>query len=141
MLRGTGTTHPDYGPQPDLAALRDLAARVRDAGLPVDLELDDDRPVPPGVALSAFRIVQEALTNVRKHAGMVPTRVAVHTTGCAVRIEVVNEIGGVRGGEGDGHGIVGMRERVRLYDGTLEAGPSNGTWRVRATLPLQETQA
>jgi signal transduction histidine kinase len=129
-----------HAPQPGLARLEDLVDDVRLAGLPVELVEDGARPeLPPGVDLVAFRIVQEALTNVRKHAGAVPTRVEVRYRGDAVEIEVVNAAGG-RGADGNGaagHGLIGMRERARLFGGRLETGPRpDGGFRVFARLPV-----
>ena len=93
--------------------------RARDAGLEVELaEEGERRGVPPGVDLAAYRIVQEALTNARKHAGPVAAQVHVRYLDSAVEVEVVNAAGsGAQNGEGAGHGLVGMRERARVYGG------------------------
>jgi signal transduction histidine kinase len=128
-------------PQPELREIGDLVADSRSAGLPVELDENGElRDVPAGISLAAYRIVQEALTNVRKHAGRVPTKVVVQNAGGQLRLEVANAAGEalVRDGVG-GHGLIGMRERVRLYGGTLDAGPGpDGGFVVRATLPLEE---
>jgi signal transduction histidine kinase len=128
-------------PQPELREIGDLVADSRSAGLPVELDENGElRDVPAGISLAAYRIVQEALTNVRKHAGPVPTKVVVQNAGGQLRLEVANAAGEalVRDGVG-GHGLIGMRERVRLYGGTLDAGPGpDGGFVVRATLPLEE---
>ncbi len=126
--------------QPGLRDLERLVAEAAQAGLPVALELDPtlaDR-VPDGVALAAYRIVQEGLTNVRKHAGAAPTDVRVHRQGGALLVAVVNVPGAGRGG-GSGLGLVGMDERVRVHGGDLRAGPdATGHWTVEAVLPIGE---
>jgi len=128
-------------PQPGLPELEDLVAQAREAGLPVTLRLDRSLApeVPEGVALAAFRIVQEGLTNVRRHAGDVPTDVRVTAQGAGLRVEVVN-LPGVSGGRGSGLGLVGMDERVRVHGGDLRTGPdATGRWVVDAVLPLETT--
>ena len=112
--------------------------------MPVELIERGDRPrLSPGVDLVAFRVVQESLTNVRKHAPGAPTRVLLRYGPKTLELEVVNEAtisaahtdGGGRGG----HGLVGMRERVRLFDGSFDAQPApHGGFRVHASLPLTE---
>lgn len=145
---GDSTTgHP--APQPGLDQLHDLVAGVASAGLPVTLH--DHRPgterasVPPSVALSAYRIVQEALTNVLKHSGPVATTVVLRQTDQALEVEVVNSAGTVptaRSSGGSGHGLLGMRERVTLVGGQLDAGPRDtGGFSVHAVLPLQAHDA
>ena len=129
------------GPQPGLADLPGLVEQFREAGLEVSLVIDDERrelPVP--VALSAYRIVQEALTNVLKHAGP-DAHAEVGLTGDdrAVTIEVFDDGRGATILPGSGHGIVGMRERALLLGGTLDAGPRlEGGFRVTARLPTRE---
>jgi len=129
-------------PQPGVAALPQLVDQVREAGLPVSLTVEGPgRPLAPGVELSAYRIVQEALTNTLKHAG--PARATVVVTYGEHSLEVrVSDDG--RGPLADapapasGHGLVGMRERVALYGGALRAGPrSGGGYEVVATLPAE----
>ena len=143
MRRLTGVLRDEaagYEPQPGLARVGDLVERARDAGLEVELaEEGERRSVPPGVDLAAYRIVQEALTNARKHAGEVAARVHVRYLDSAVEVEVVNAAGsGAQNGEGAGHGLVGMRERARVYGGDLETGQQpDGGYRVRARLPLE----
>ncbi len=127
----------DLAPQPSLAALGDLVAASSD--LPIELHTDGDLDgVPAAVELSAYRVVQEALTNVRRHAGRVD-HVAVAVQRADGRLTVTVEDDG-RGASALAHdpgfGIIGMRERVGMFGGTLEAGPrSGGGWRVRAVFP------
>jgi signal transduction histidine kinase len=129
-------------PQPGLAGLDGLLESVRAAGLEVDVAVEGrPRALAPGVDLSAYRIIQEALTNVRKHAGSdAGARVLVRYGARDVLLEVADD---GRGSATDltdagGHGLIGMRERVSLFNGTLEAGPlDGGGFRVRATLPAE----
>jgi signal transduction histidine kinase len=142
MRRLTGVLREEpagYEPQPGLGRLAELVDQACAAGLDVTLaEEGERRTVPPGVDLAAFRIVQEALTNVRKHAGEVAAQVHVRYSDGGVEVEVANAPGPGGNGEGAGHGLVGMRERVRVYGGTLETGPQDGGgFRVRARLPLE----
>jgi signal transduction histidine kinase len=125
---------------------RALVARARGAGLPVELRLEGEpRELAPDIDLMAFRIVQEALTNVIKHAGPARARVIVVFAPHAVELEISDTGQGPAptGAEADahagGHGLVGMRERVKLYGGQLETGQGpNGGFRVRAHVPLLE---
>jgi signal transduction histidine kinase len=97
--------------------------------------------VPAAVSLAAYRIVQESLTNVRRHAGPASTRVAVRFDDGALEVEVANAAGrpDPGAGRGSGHGLIGMRERARLYGGTLHAAPApDGGFLVRARLPLED---
>ncbi|HEY8583599.1 MAG TPA: histidine kinase [Capillimicrobium sp.] len=130
-------------PQPGMEQLTALVARARDAGLPVELTVEGGRPaLPAGVDLTGYRIVQEALTNTMKHAASAPTEVRVRYGDDAVELEVANAAAPAPGGEaqrlaGGGHGLVGMRERVRVVGGELHAGPRpGGGFDVRARLPL-----
>ncbi len=134
----------DFTPQPGLRELRSLAERVQRAGLDVDLEVEVDRsPVPPGVDISAYRIVQEALTNVLKHADTDRARVQVRDADGIVEIVVTDAGNGPvvpAPGSPPGHGLTGMRERVALYGGSLDAGPGpTGGWRLIARLPKEPT--
>jgi signal transduction histidine kinase len=124
----------DRGPQPDLSSLPDLVEQVRSAGLPVELRRTGEATVPAGVALSAYRIVQEALTNALRHAGAVPTEVVVDA-GDELLIEVRSRLS-TQSTAGAGRGVLGMRERVALHDGSLEAGPEGADWVVRARMPV-----
>jgi signal transduction histidine kinase len=137
VLRDEGA-EPTFAPQPGLADVELLLERVREAGLAVDLTVHGQpRSLPTGVDLSAFRIVQEALTNVLKHSGAGHTRVTVSYRTDAVQLEVADDgrpHGSFRPG---GQGLVGMRERVALHGGTLATGeqPSGG-FAVTAVLPV-----
>ncbi len=125
-------------PQPGLAALGTLVDQMRAAGLPVTVEVaGDPHPLSPGVELSAYRIVQEALTNALKHAGPVPTGVRLHYGPETLDIEVTDR-GSTRHRPGtQGHGLVGMRERVALHRGTFSSGPAaSGGYVVQASLPV-----
>jgi signal transduction histidine kinase len=125
-------------PQPSLAHLDDLVGQVREAGLPVDLRVEGQpRPLAPGIDLSAYRIVQEALTNALKHAGPARARVTVRFGEDELDIEVADDGAGRADGPTDGHGLVGMRERVTLFGGDLSTGARRGGgYAVRARLPL-----
>ncbi len=147
---GGGTS---TAPEPSLARVGDLVADVRAAGLPVELEVrrGDGATdlLPPSVDVSAYRIVQEALTNVLRHAPGSATRVEVEHGPSAVTVVVEDDGTGAsaapdgdRGVQGmprqrnGGNGLVGMRERVAVHGGTLEAGPAGSGFRVRASFPL-----
>ena len=114
-------------PQPGIGTLPELVEQVRQSGLPVELTVEGT-PVklPAGVDLSAYRIVQEALTNTLRHAGPAHAWVAVRYAGEDVEIEVANDGNSENPGDGSGHGLVGMRERVALCGGELESGPRPG---------------
>ncbi|KRB80344.1 hypothetical protein ASE01_02335 [Nocardioides sp. Root190] len=126
-------------PQPRLADLATLVDEVRSAGTPVDLDLPDpDEPLSDGVALTAYRVVQESLTNVRKHAGRgARARVRLRFANDAVELEVLDDgRGAASSGDGSGLGLTGMRERVGSHGGDLHAGPApGGGFRVCARIP------
>jgi signal transduction histidine kinase len=131
---------PRLDPQPGVADIEPLVEQMRDAGLPVELELSGTPlDVAPGFDLTAYRIVQEALTNVMKHAGRVETTVRLEYATDALELVICN--GGpipVLNGDGQGHGLVGMRERVALYGGSLLAAPNEaGGFTVHARLPFE----
>ena len=134
---------PSYAPQPGLERVGELVEQASAAGVPVTLEVDGRRAaVPAGVDLAGFRIVQEALTNVRKHAGEVATIVRIRYRPEAIDIEVLNARGRSNGGPpGSGRGLPGMRERARLYGGQVDAGPERDGFTVRASLPLEGERA
>jgi signal transduction histidine kinase len=128
-------------PLPGLADLQQLVASVREAGLPVRLRIEGEPcRLPQALDLSAFRIVQEALTNALKHAGPAEAEVVVSYESGAVRLEVRDTGAGQAHGQGAGHGLVGMRERVAMFGGELEvARAGGGGFAVRARLPLAST--
>jgi signal transduction histidine kinase len=127
-------------PQPGLDQVDALAERVARSGVRVDVRVEGEPvPLPPGVDISAYRIVQEALTNVLKHAAASAAEIRIAHADRAVEIEVTDN-GSARplasGAAAGGHGLTGMRERVELYGGSLEAGPRvDGGWRLLARLP------
>jgi len=125
-------------PQPSLAHLELLVSQVRDAGMPVDLRIDGERrDLPPGVDVSAYRIVQEALTNALKHAGPARASVLVRYEPEALELEIADTGAGSGNSSGGGHGLAGMRERVAIFGGRLDTGPdARGGFSVRARLPL-----
>ncbi|WP_019630072.1 sensor histidine kinase [Actinomadura atramentaria] len=130
-------------PAPGVADLARLAAATADAGVRVDLRWRGERrPLPPDLDVSAYRIVQEAVTNVVRHAGVASCRVTVSYGPAALSVEVEDDgRGAARGGPG-GYGLTGMRERAGLLGGTLAAGPRpGGGFRVAARLPLPEAAA
>jgi signal transduction histidine kinase len=129
-------------PQPGLRDLEELVRSLRDAGLPVDLRVEGPRvALPPAVDLSAFRIVQEALTNTLKHAGSARAQVTVTYRDGSVELEVRDDGRGNQNGGGSGHGLLGMRERVAMFGGDLEAGSNEHGFTVRARLPLSASTA
>jgi signal transduction histidine kinase len=134
-----GEEEADRAPQPTLRELDGLIARSRAAGLPVTLVVEGEpRPLPPGKDLAAYRVVQEALTNAIKHAGSAPTSVTVRWEASSLQLKIV-DLGGtaMNGSNGSGHGLIGMEERMRLYDGSLRAGPvAGGGFEVVARMPL-----
>jgi signal transduction histidine kinase len=128
----------ERGPQPGLADLDVLIADVEEAGLPVELLVEGEPvPLPSGIDLSAYRIVQEALTNSLKHAGRARATVALTYSKDVLDLEVSDDGRGNAASNGAGHGLAGMRERVALYGGELEYGPQPGDgYLVRARLPV-----
>jgi signal transduction histidine kinase len=129
---------PALAPQPSLEHLGKLVEQAREAGLPVDLRVEGEPlPIPAGVDLTAYRLVQEGLTNALKHARAERAQVLVRYTDGDIEVTVSDDGRGAGSGDGGGHGLVGMRERVAVYGGELEAGPRpEGGYRLRAKLPL-----
>jgi signal transduction histidine kinase len=125
-------------PRPGVHDIPDLAERSRQAGLPVTLTITGVDDVPQGVGLAVYRVVQEALTNVARHAPGATCRVTVTGTGGAVRVEIDDDgtQAAATGGGPPGYGLVGLRERVELLGGTFAAGPlPGGGFTVRAVIP------
>ncbi|MDV5146550.1 sensor histidine kinase [Streptomyces sp. SBC-4] len=137
----------EYVPQPDVGQIEDLVEQVRSAGLTVDFAIEGSpRPLPSGVELTAYRIVQEALTNTRKHGGPdvgASVRLVYFDDGLGLLVEddgrgAPQEMYEDGGADGRGHGLIGMRERVGMVGGTLDAGPRpGGGFRISALLPLK----
>ncbi len=142
LLREGDITDDEPRPQPGLEQLPALVDQLRQAGMPITLTITGP-PVslPPGLQLCAYRIVQESLTNCLKHAGGAATEVAVDCRDDMLALRVHNAAGGptpARTPDGTGHGLVGMRERVRLYEGTLRADRQlDGSFLVTAMLPTR----
>jgi len=138
----------ERAPQPGIGELGELLDQARNAGLPVSFTVEGDaQPLPGGVALAAYRIVQESLTNTRKHAGPVTSAsVLLRYSPDAVLLTVSDDGAGDLGGTAQpgapGHGLTGMRERVAVYGGSVTAGPRpGGGFEVVATLPLTPVRA
>ena len=142
LLRDDETPQPSLAPAPGMADLDELAEVVRAAGTPVSLTVTGDvTELPPAAALTVYRIIQEALTNVVKHAGGAAAAVRVAAGPTGVRIAVSNEgqakAAGTAAALAGRHGIVGMRERAAVFGGTLDAAPvAGGGFQVSAFLPV-----
>ncbi len=133
----------DRAPQPDIGQLDSLIERIRSAGLPVQLRINGaPSPLPSGVSLTAYRIVQEALTNALKHSGQAATDVILTYTDDELKLEILDDgpvvVRSAAGHAGDsGHGLNGMKQRIAVFGGMLEAGPRpGGGYAVRAWLPI-----
>jgi len=142
ILRGTEEADEALSPQPGLSQIESLAARVSEAGLPVEVTIEGT-PValPSSVDLSAYRIIQEALTNALKHAGPAHASVKIRYGPDSLELEITDDGRGASGeGAGSrqgGRGLIGMRERVGLFGGELSVGPRpGGGFRVHVRLPL-----
>jgi signal transduction histidine kinase len=137
VLRGDEDAAP-LGPSSGLGDLDELAGALRAAGVDVRLEVEELGPVPAAVHAAGYRIVQESLTNVLRHARASRAEVLVAREGGDVRVEVTDDgVGGVGADDGSGNGLRGMAERAAALDGALESGPApGGGWAVRARLPL-----
>ncbi|GAA2735157.1 sensor histidine kinase [Actinocorallia aurantiaca] len=137
----TADMEAELAPQPGLDQLKALVERVRGTGLPVDLNVTGpSRPLPSGVGLAAYRVVQEALTNTVKHASGATAAVTVEYGPDLLRVEVTDTGGrpGPGAATGNGRGLIGLRERLALYDATLNAGRRlSGGYRVEALIPLE----
>jgi signal transduction histidine kinase len=138
ILGVLGDTDADFDPQPGLGQLNALVETVREAGLPVELEIVGlARPLPPGLELTAYRVVQEALTNALKHSGMAATRVAVEYRALELTLEVLSNGSEAVHPSSEGRGLRGMKERILLLGGRMEAGPGvDRGYSVRVWLPL-----
>jgi signal transduction histidine kinase len=138
VVRRDPAEDPQLAPQPGVAALPALVDQVRAAGAPVVLTIEGEpAPLPVGVDLSGYRIVQESLTNTLKHAGPgAGARVLLAFRPGRLEIEVSDDGRGAAVADGEGTGLAGIAERVSVLGGTLVAGPSERGFRVRAVLPL-----
>lgn len=137
------TAPAELEPQPGLAQLQALVGRLTAAGMPIDLSVGElPCELSPGLDLAVFRVIQEALTNVLKHAGKPPTSVSLSYAAGELRVEVADPGRPIRAAApavpaGAGRGLIGLRERIALYGGTLDAGPRiGGGWIVRARFPI-----
>jgi signal transduction histidine kinase len=140
---GSGDGAGALAPQPSLDEISTLVRQCADAGLPVEVIIEGDpRDLPPGTDLSAYRIVQEALTNTLKHGGPAAAEVHIRYADDAVLLEVLDDGRGAAAdpaepGPGQGHGLMGMRERVEVFGGDLQTGPRpGGGFMVKARLPV-----
>jgi signal transduction histidine kinase len=138
-----GPAPAELEPQPGLAQLPALVDRLTAAGLPIDLRVGElPQELSPGLDLAVFRVIQEALTNVIKHAGKPPTTVSLNYSDDQLVVEVADTGRPILAAApavpaGAGRGLVGLRERIAIYDGALDAGPrSGGGWIVRARFPV-----
>jgi len=144
MLEVLRADDSGMGPQPGLGEVERLIDQVRAAGVPVEFSIEGSACcLPAGMDLAAYRIVQEALTNTVKHGGKAAARVTIRYTDDILEIEVTDDGRGaaaslLSGAEGGGHGLIGMKERVSLFGGVLEAGPIlAGGYRVFARMPIE----
>ncbi|MFI9629992.1 sensor histidine kinase [Streptomyces sp. NPDC052042] len=147
LRTGDAQESGEYVPQPDVGQIEVLVEQVRQTGLPVDFKIEGTpRALPSGVELTAYRIVQEALTNTRKHGGPdagASVRLVYFDDGLGLLIEddgrgASHEMYEDGGADGAGHGMIGMRERVGMVGGTLDAGPRpGGGFRISVLLPLK----
>ncbi|HET6965321.1 MAG TPA: sensor histidine kinase [Acidimicrobiales bacterium] len=132
----------ERGPQPGLDRLDALLQDVGRAGLSVHVHVEGDPfQLPPGIDISAYRIAQEGLTNVLKHARATDADVTLHYAPDQFEIQVSDNGRGAAPGDGRGHGLIGIRERVKLYGGEMTAGTNGGGFTLRARLPLLEYPA
>ncbi|MEU0128289.1 MULTISPECIES: sensor histidine kinase [unclassified Streptomyces] len=147
LRTGDAQESGEYVPQPDVEQIEELVSKVRETGLAVDFKIEGTpRPLPSGVELTAYRIVQEALTNTRKHGGPdvgASVRLVYFDDGLGLLVEddgrgAPHELYEDGGADGAGQGMIGMRERVGMVGGTLDAGPrQGGGFRISALLPLK----
>jgi signal transduction histidine kinase len=130
---------PGLAPQPGLGQVPKLVEQARELGLAVELRVEGEpAPLPPGIDLTAYRLVQEGLTNARKHSDASRTEVRLRYEPDGLEVEVCDDGKGASAVDGGGHGLIGMRERVSIYGGEFEAGPrAEGGYRLRARLPVQ----
>jgi signal transduction histidine kinase len=144
VIRPGEEERPSFTPQPGISHLCELVDQVRDTGLVVDLAVDGEvRELPEATSLCVYRIVQEALTNTLKHAAATRAQVSLRYDPGELRVGITDDGRGVTdagaNGSADGHGLIGMRERVALFGGEVQAGPSAGSgYCVSARLPVPQ---
>jgi signal transduction histidine kinase len=135
----SGDEQADLAPVPGLDQVRELLDQARDAGMSVSLTLEGAvRPLPEGAELAAYRVVQESLTNTRKHGGLAAAAaVTLRYEPDGLLLQVTDDgLGAAAAADGVGHGLTGMRERIEMYGGTVQAGPlPGGGYQVTAQLP------
>jgi signal transduction histidine kinase len=143
VLREDGPVPEEYAPQPGLAQVEELVGQVRGSGLPVELRISGPEPaMSEGEQLTIYRIMQEALTNTLKHGGPAArASVELEYGPAEVTLRVVDDGRGAAAARGiDGHGLVGMYERVAMYGGHMNAGPKpGGGFQVLARLPVPQS--
>ncbi len=143
--QASGEAEDELSPQPSLSRLSPLIDRIAFAGLPVEVRISGEpRPLPTGVDVTAYRIIQEALTNALKHGDGVKAEVTVRYADHALRVEILNSGPSVLTGgraatvSGEGRGLLGLKQRVAVYGGDLDARRRiGGGFRVRAKIPLE----
>ena len=143
ILRPSEAVDEPYAAQSSLGQVDRLAEQFTDAGLPVEVKVaGEPRKLLPSLDLSAYRIVQEALTNALKHAGPARAKVEINYLSDKLEVDIVDDgrsSSGMRPTSGGGRGLIGMRERVLLFGGELDVGPvADGGYRVHASLPFEE---
>ncbi|HEV2375879.1 MAG TPA: histidine kinase [Streptosporangiaceae bacterium] len=144
ILRRDDATPQDRAPQPGIEQIGELVEQSRTAGLPVTFAVEGvPQPMPGGAALAVYRVVQESLTNTRKHAGPAASAtVMLHYLEDGLELTVSDDGRGMAVSDGAGHGLAGMSQRLAIYGGSVEAGPRpGGGFQVTARLPLNHTQA
>jgi signal transduction histidine kinase len=145
LQRDGDTTPPDRAPLPGVEQIGDLVEQSRTAGLPVTFDIEGaPQPLPGGAALAVYRAAQESLTNTRKHAGPAASATVVLRY-LTDRVELMvsdNGQGAAAVCDGAGHGLTGMRQRLGVYGGSVEAGPRpEGGFQVTASLPVSAVRA
>jgi signal transduction histidine kinase len=138
QAEGADGEAPELAPQPGIDSLDRLVRQVRRSGMPVELRVEGERyDVAPTVDIAVYRVVQEALTNALRHAGPAQAEVVLRFADDGLELEVSNDGSNEQNGDGTGHGLEGMRERIAFTGGTLHAGPRDGGgFVVRALIPL-----
>ena len=137
LLRERGTM-PEFAPQPSMRTVDVLVGTVREAGLSVELEVEGEpKELPPGIDLSAYRVIQEALTNALKYAGPAQAWVTIRWRDDELELEIANDGRSEPGGDGEGHGLAGLRERVALVGGSVT--PALGRAAASSSRPISRS--